>query len=256
MTLRQSKSDILFDRLRHDILSLDLPPGMALRLPALSERYAIGLTPLRECLNRLAAEKLVVPEHNKGFCVIPLTRADLLDLERSRDAIEGAMLAHSVSHADDTWEAGVIGAYHHLSQTPVPSVIHNDEALAQWTRRHLAFHQALVAGARSDWMARFAGQLQDQLGRYHRFIQAGLRDLTQSAPPLAAKAAEVFSAGMALEPHRALYQAALDHDPAAALAAFRHHTGLSIAAFEELSTLMPAHSPFARTLGPQSETPV
>ncbi|HBR39563.1 MAG TPA: GntR family transcriptional regulator, partial [Sulfitobacter pontiacus] len=25
--------------------------------------------------------------------------------------------------------------------------------------------------------------------------------------------------------------------------------------FEELSTLMPAHSPFARTLGPQSETP-
>ena len=255
MTLRQSKSDILFDRLRHDILSLDLPPGMALRLPALSERYAIGLTPLRECLNRLAAEKLVVPEHNKGFCVTPLTRADLLDLERSRDAIEGAMLAHSVSHADDAWEAGVIGAYHHLSQTPVPSVIHNDEALAQWTRRHLAFHHALVAGAGSDWMARFAGQLQGQLGRYHRFIQAGLRDLTQSAPPLAAKAAEVFSAGMALEPHRALYQAAVDHDPAAALAAFRHHTGLSIAAFEELSTLMPAHSPFARTLGPQSETP-
>ncbi|HBR39565.1 MAG TPA: GntR family transcriptional regulator, partial [Sulfitobacter pontiacus] len=112
MTLRQSKSDILFDRLRHDILTLDLPPGMALRLPALSERYAIGLTPLRECLNRLAAEQLVVPEHNKGFCVTPLTRADLLDLERSRDAIEGAMLAHSVSHADDAWEAGVIGAYH------------------------------------------------------------------------------------------------------------------------------------------------
>ena len=67
MTLRQSKSDILFDRLRHDILSLDLPPGMALRLPALSEHYGIGLTPLRECLNRLAAEQLVVPEHNKAF---------------------------------------------------------------------------------------------------------------------------------------------------------------------------------------------
>ena len=84
MTLRQSKSDILFDRLRHDILTLDLPPGMALRLPALSERYAIGLTPLRECLNRLAAEKLVVPEHNKGFCVPPLTRPHLLDRQPPR----------------------------------------------------------------------------------------------------------------------------------------------------------------------------
>ena len=84
MPALESKSDVLFERMRSDILSLKLLPGAPLRLPGLSTRYQAGLTPLRECLNRLCGDHLVVPVHNKGFRVAPLTRDDLLDLERSR----------------------------------------------------------------------------------------------------------------------------------------------------------------------------
>jgi GntR family carbon starvation induced transcriptional regulator len=249
----QSKSDALFTRLRDDILSLALAPDTPLRLPALSERYGAGLTPLRDCLTRLATDRLVHLEHNKGFRVGPLTRVDLLDLERSRNAIEGAMFVQSLQEADDDWEAGVVGAWHHLSRTPVPSVMQEAPALALWTRRHGAFHGALIGSARSPWMRRFAGQIEDQLGRYHLFIQAGLRDLSATAPEVAARATEVFATAMALEPHRALFDAALSRDGAAARTAFDAHGRLSITAFEHLTDLMPAHTPFATTLGPRTE---
>jgi DNA-binding GntR family transcriptional regulator len=249
----QSKSDALYDRMRDDILVLALAPDAPLRLPALSERYGFGLTPLRECLHRLCGDQLVVPEHNKGFRVSPLTGVDLLDLERSRNAVEGAMFANAVTHADDAWEAAVVGAYHHLSQTHVPAIIQDDASLALWTRRHAAFHRALVAGSQSTWMQRFAGQLDDQLGRYQRFIQTALRDLAKSAPHIAAQAETVFATAMAIEPHRALYDAALARDTDAARAAFDQHTKLSITAFEGLTALMPEGFALATTLGPQTQ---
>ncbi|MEM8659060.1 MAG: GntR family transcriptional regulator, partial [Pseudomonadota bacterium] len=90
MNAPQSKSDALYRNVKGDILTLRLAPGTALRLPALSERYGIGLTPLRDCLTRLSAEHLVVPEHNKGFRVAPLSLEGLLDLEQTRSVIEAS----------------------------------------------------------------------------------------------------------------------------------------------------------------------
>lgn len=253
MSPSASKSDALFAQMRTDILSLDLAPGMPLRLPSLSAHYGIGLTPLRECLNRLASDQLVVAEHNKGFFVAPLTRQDLLDLERSRNAIEGALFLFSVVNGDDNWEAGVVGAYHHLERTPIPSALDDAAALAHWTRRHDRFHAALLAGSHSIWMHRFAQQVSDQLGRYQRFIQSALRDLTLRAPEIAAHAVEVFAAAMALDPHRRLYDAAMARDGQAAKSAFDAHTQLTMKAFIDLTEMMPQNTPLSTTLGPQTE---
>ena len=241
----QSKSDTLYDHVRGDILSLDLAPDMPLRLPALSERYGIGLTPLRECLNRLASEQLVVPVHNKGFRVAPVTGQDLLDLERTRNALEGAMFAFSVVHGDDAWEVAVIGGYHQLAQTSVPSAMQDRDATALWNKRHDAFHAALTAGSPSIWMHRYAGQIGDQLRRYQRFIQQGLRSMAATDQSLAERAAEISATSMALAPHTALYDAAVARDPEAAAQAFDAHADLSISAFADLTRLMPAGTPLS-----------
>ncbi len=224
--------------MRDDILTLALEPGAALRLPSLSERYGIGVTPLRDCLNRLSTEKLVVVEHNKGFRVSALTTADLLDLERSRNAIEGALFARAVEDGDDAWEAGVIGTYHQLSRTELPSILLPDDRLARWTSRHAAFHDALIAGAPSHWMTRFRTQLNDHLSRYQRYIQSGLRQMAGTRPALASEAATIFETAMALAPHTALYRAALDRNATAARQTIEAHARLSITAFENLIALV------------------
>jgi DNA-binding GntR family transcriptional regulator len=249
----ESKSGTIFDRVRADILSLELSPDSPLRLPALSKRYNTGQTPLRECLNRLCGEELVLPERNKGFRVAPLTRHDLLDLERSRNAIEGEMFVDSVTHADDNWEAGVVGAFHQLSKTYTSNLFACTDELQKWTRRHDVFHAALIQRSDTRWMRRFNTQLNDQIGRYRRFIEKGLRDLSRTHPVAAKQATEIFATAMALEPHKTLCEAALTHDPEAARATFDAHTRLSIAAFESLTEMMPADTQLATTLGAQRE---
>ncbi|QBY01277.1 GntR family transcriptional regulator [Rhodophyticola sp. CCM32] len=239
MSNLQSKSDALYSQVRQDILALHLEPGAPLRLSALSDLYGLGLTPLRECLNRLSAEWLVVPEHNKGFRVAPLSLADLLDLERSRSTIEGALFAEAVACGDEGWEARVVGSFHHLSKIPFPSVLHAEDELELWAKRHEAFHDTLISAAPSVWMQRFRAMLNDQLHRYHLYIQTGLRDLSHSQPGTANPAADAFSQAMALEPHQALYDVALSRDTQAAPAVFQAHSNLSIQAFEQLVALLP-----------------
>jgi DNA-binding GntR family transcriptional regulator len=243
------KSGQLYDQLRGDILSCVIPPDAPLRLPALSARYSVSQTPLRDALHRLVMDRLVVPEHNKGFHVAGLSRHDLIDLETSRDAVAGAMFVYGVQIGNDAWEAGVVGTYYHLSQTDVPSVLHEVDELALWTTRHGAFHTALLAASTSVWMHQFAVQLDAQLSRYQRFIQRGLHQLAVTHPDLAEKAAAAFKATMAIDPHTALYDAALARDPVAAKAAFTAHSQISIRAFEDLIAVFPTKTPVAETLG-------
>ena len=50
----------VYDRLRSDIVDGMRRPGEKMRFEELRETYGVGLSPLREALTRLAAEKLVV----------------------------------------------------------------------------------------------------------------------------------------------------------------------------------------------------
>ncbi|MEM8852852.1 MAG: GntR family transcriptional regulator [Pseudomonadota bacterium] len=246
----QSKADALYDCVKGDILSLAMMPGEALRLPALSERYGIGLTPLRDCLTRLGAEHLVVTEHNKGFRVAPLSLDDLLDLEATRSVIEGSLFAKAVAEGGEAWEAAVVGTFHQLAKTPFPSVLREDGELEVWTRRHGAFHSALVSGAQSVWRHRFCEALGQKLSRYHRFIQVGLRNLWRSEPAMASEAAEVFSTAMELGPHRLLYDTALARDIDAAPVVFAQHANLSSTAFRTLVDLVHGTDGLGRVLIP------
>jgi DNA-binding GntR family transcriptional regulator len=61
------------DRLRNDIVSGALPAGMPLRASALATRYQVSSVPVREALQLLSGEGLVVIERNKGARVRKLT---------------------------------------------------------------------------------------------------------------------------------------------------------------------------------------
>ena len=249
----QSKSDALYTQMRDDILSLSLAPDCPLRLPAMAERYGVGVTPIRECLNRLSTEKLVAITHNKGFRVAGISFSELLDLEHSRSAIEGTLFQRSVARGDDAWEARVIGAFHQLSKTPAMSVTGTQGDIDLWNRRHAAFHAALIGAAETSWLQHFQRQLADQLGRYQLFIQTGLRDLFESHPDNAPAVADIYAKAMATDPHEDLYEVLLSRDAARARTVFEQHVNLSICAFQELRRLIPAGTVVATTLQTQTQ---
>ncbi|MEX0802363.1 MAG: GntR family transcriptional regulator, partial [Candidatus Binatia bacterium] len=71
-------------QLKKDIVSGSLAPNEKLRVRALTVRYGIGASPMREALARLSGSGLVRLEGQKGFRVTPISHADLLDITRTR----------------------------------------------------------------------------------------------------------------------------------------------------------------------------
>jgi DNA-binding GntR family transcriptional regulator len=172
------------DLLRKDILSGTLAPGLRLRTKELQVRYGLGLSPLRESLQRLSAEGMVVNDAQRGFAVAAVTVAELHDLTVARTALESTMLPMAINLGSADWEGDIVAAFHRLSRTPLP----NDPAAiadaSLWELRHRSFHHALVAGCGSPWLLRLHGQLVDQSERYrkirilhHQESQAQVRDV-------------------------------------------------------------------------------
>src|SRR4051794_14241022 len=106
-----------FERLREDIITCRLRPNERLRINSMAEQYAVGPTAIREALSRLVTEGLVEAVDQKGFCVSPMSREDLVDLTETRIKVEQLALAKAIATGDVEWEAAVIAAYHRLSRS-------------------------------------------------------------------------------------------------------------------------------------------
>ena len=69
---RGSGAQQVFEKLRRDILCLDLKPGKSLDESKLSQKFGMSRSPIREALIRLSMEGLVVTLPNKSSVVAPL----------------------------------------------------------------------------------------------------------------------------------------------------------------------------------------
>jgi GntR family transcriptional regulator, carbon starvation induced regulator len=157
-----------FERLRADILGGQLRPAERLRIQALTGRYGIGATAIREALSRLVTDGFVESEDQRGFCVAPVSREELLDLTRTRIEVECLALRSAIAEGGIDWESGLLSTFHRLSKTAPPST---PELHAPWAAAHQHFHEALVAGCTSPWTIRLCRLLYDQSERYRNLAE-------------------------------------------------------------------------------------
>ncbi|QCI63398.1 FCD domain-containing protein [Phreatobacter stygius] len=173
LKVTRTRSGGVYEELRRDIVRCHWRPGARLRFEELKTAYDVGLSPLREALMKLQAGGLVELEEHKGFRVAPVSRAALLDITNMRKELEAMAIRQSIANGDDRWEAGIVGALHELAKR---SKIGADGLVDdEWEQRHHAFHDALAAACRSEWLVRFRDQLYDQADRYRRLAVQYLR---------------------------------------------------------------------------------
>lgn len=170
----RSLTSVAYERLRIDILAGDLLPAERLPIQALSERYRVGATAIREALSRLVTEGLVTTQDQRGFRVTPVSRAELLDLTRTRVSVEQIALRLAIEHGDIEWESRLLSAFHRLSRTPPPMT--SPERDAQWSAVHRAFHEALIDGRTSEWTMRLCRLLYDKSERYRNVAKRKTRE--------------------------------------------------------------------------------
>lgn len=155
----------VFEKLRADILTARLPPGTKLRFEYLRKTYAVGLSPLREALSRLAENRLVVATGQRGFRVPSVSAHDIIDIAMVRKEIEGLALRLSISNGDDAWEASVVAARHKVTLLEKAG---KNVAEDIWESRHREFHRTLVSACQSECLLHMHGLLSDQFDRYRR----------------------------------------------------------------------------------------
>lgn len=150
-----TQADKVTKMIFEDIIRHELQPGERLKAEVLSERYNIGLSPVREALFRLNAEGLVAGGGYRGFEVPEVSIDELMDIANVRAELSAMALRESIRKGDDAWEIGVIAAFHAIER--IPAAVRNDreEFANVWESRNWAFHDALEAACESPWLMHF-----------------------------------------------------------------------------------------------------
>jgi len=166
-----TQASSVYDRLQADILSGKLRPGLKLRLKELIERYETGNSPLREALNRLSANGMVVREENRGFRV-PLASADeLMELTRTRCWLEEIALRESIANGDSAWEERIVLAFHWLARAARSKEESDQSTSPEWEEHHRQFHLALISACDSKILIGFCAELHQRTFRYRNLAE-------------------------------------------------------------------------------------
>jgi DNA-binding GntR family transcriptional regulator len=126
---------------------------------------------VREALNRLSAEGLVLQADNRGFKVQPVSVPELIDLTQARCWVNEIGVRESIEKGDTEWEEGVILSCHRLKR--IPRFLPGEEAVAnaKWAVAHKDFHQSLISACGSNWMIDTCSRLFDAAERYRNLAR-------------------------------------------------------------------------------------
>ena len=194
-----------YDRLRAELLRGCFTPGSKLRIGESADRFSVSPSVLREAMTRLAQDGLLSASPQRGFSVPELTAGLLEDLTRARRIIEAAALRESIADGDLAWESLVLAAHHTREKTRFTD--EGGHITGEWDRAHRAFHAAILAGGRSETLAKVATDLRARSELFVHWSRELVADETRDVP----------------EEHRRIAELSVARDVAGAVEALECH---------------------------------
>lgn len=151
--VQESTPSIIARKLREAIGHGELVRGAQLGEAALAKELGVSRGPLREAMQRLTQEGLLVSHRNRGLFVIDPGPDDIRDMYRARTAVERAAAAVLMDH--DYADAGI-----ELKKivAQMGEAVGRDDVDAT-TEADMAFHDRLVRLAGSPRLARMHNTL-------------------------------------------------------------------------------------------------
>jgi DNA-binding GntR family transcriptional regulator len=154
--------ELAAEHLRESIIAGDMAPGQRIPIGDVAEELGMSLIPVREALQALSREGIVIPLPRRGYRVAPLSVDDLAITYQLRLILEPLIVHMAVPQLDDSDLAALKGVLDVL-----------DEALQEgtWTRHyadHRTFHFGIYDKCGASWLIRFTEMLWQNTQRYQR----------------------------------------------------------------------------------------
>ena len=162
----RTQTDAAYAALREAILSCRLEPGAKIKISDAAAEFEFSPGAVREALSRLAAERMAVATAQKGFTVAAISAEELIDLTRTRIAVEQLCLRSAIVKGDVEWEASIMAAFHRLHRAPMNERGARRGLAPAWVAAHSAFHAALASACGSRWTLTIREMLYAQSERY------------------------------------------------------------------------------------------
>lgn len=166
----KSLPEWVYSTLKRQILTGELWPGERLLEKDLCEALGVSRTPLREALNRLGNEDLVVFRPHCGYVTAPLSVVEFRHLQDLRMIVEGRVAALAAVRATEEDLKRLRGT---MEMPELASG--DDEAFAAFCRANAQFHLELVRAAHNPMME---GIVMTALDMYQRPAYIGIGRVT------------------------------------------------------------------------------
>ena len=207
---RRTRADALRDAIAEAIIRGELVAGQRLDEVSVAQRFSVSRTPVREALKQLATMDLVILRPHRGAVVAGLDAGRLAELFEAMEEVEAvcARLAATKMPRPDRERF-------ETAFTRCDAALMTGGAVEQAHETNIEFHSAIHQGAQNNFLVEAAWVLRRKLAPLSR-AQFGLTDRPSDS------AAE----------HRAIYEAIVARDAAAAEAAMRTHIRSVACAFD------------------------
>ncbi len=144
--VQQSTPSIIADKLRQAIGQGELKPGEQLGEAELARQLGVSRGPLREGMQRLTQEGLLVSVRHRGVFVVELTSEGVNDMYLARQAIERAAARKIILEDDHPMAAAALSAIvDRMAAAKTPAEVGECDA---------GFHERLVELADSERLTR------------------------------------------------------------------------------------------------------
>ncbi len=168
---REKVPEQVLNRLREAIISGQLKPGRRVPQAELAESFGVSRMPIREALNRLEAEGLVVIHPYKGAEVAELSVKELQEIYEIRIALETLALKIGVPQFDKS------------SLKTLKTVLikmDKEEDSSSWVALNTDFHTLLYKSSNRELLINHIENLRNKSDRYLRLF-ASQRNRTEQA---------------------------------------------------------------------------
>ncbi len=154
--IRGSGSESVYKALRHEILTMERPPGSPLDETRLSEHFGMSRTPIREALLRLTSEGLVTSLPNRNTIVAVIDFSSLPTYFEALCLMYRVTTRGAAMRSGDAWMAEII-----RQQQAFSRAVEAQDAFAM-IEANREFHVAIAERAGNPYYTTFFARLLDE----------------------------------------------------------------------------------------------
>ena len=155
-----SLSDQAYDVVERMIISLELPPGTVFSESELADQINIGRTPLREALQRLAGDMLIVSLPRLGMMVTEINASEYLNLLDTRGVLDHLIARQAARRASPRQRDALTACAEGIAEA---AQVEDDQGFMRLDR---SGDEILAAASRNTYASQAAGSLHAHCRRF------------------------------------------------------------------------------------------